>query len=158
MRFMVAVFLSASIAFLGSCSKSEDNPTGGSNTPTKTEKSVSATIEGVPWTSDLMVTARYSNNIFSFSGVSKDGKSISVTMMSVDKAGEYTIGGMGATGTLALSGNEDETYSTMFGSGPGTINITKLTSTEAEGTFSFTPKNIKGVEKKVTNGKFKVSY
>ncbi len=158
MRFMIAIFLSASIAFLGSCSKSEDNPTGGSST----KGSLSATIDGVDWTADLTVQATYTNKVLGFAGSGKDSKQINITMSNIDKAGVYSIAAPGTmqTGTavLTLAANTESVYSTFPGLSQGIITIVKLTSTEAEGTFSFTGQNTKGVQKNVTNGKFKVSF
>jgi len=158
MRFMIAIFLSASIAFLGSCSKSEDNPTGGSST----KGSLSATIDGVNWTADLTVQATYTNKVLGFAGSGKDSKQINVTMANIDKAGVYAIGsimsGQVGNAILTLAPNPDEVYSTFPGLSTGTLTVEKLTSTEAEGTFSFTGQNTKGVQKTITNGKFKVSF
>ena len=157
-RFIVAIFLSASIAFLGACSKDEDNPTGGSST----KGSMSATIDGIDWAADLTVQGTYNNKVLGFAGSGKDSKQINITMSNIESAGVYSIAAPGTmqTGTaiLTLAPNAESVYSTFSGISTGTITIVKLTSTEAEGTFSFTGQNTKGVRKNITNGKFKVSY
>jgi hypothetical protein len=83
-------------------------------------------------------------------------------MSNIDKAGVYTLGSIssGSLGNaiLTLAPNADTVYSTFPGLSTGTLTIEKLTSTEAEGTFSFAGRNTKGITKNVTNGTFKVSY
>ncbi|MBN8573461.1 MAG: hypothetical protein J0M05_06080 [Candidatus Kapabacteria bacterium] len=158
-RFLIAILLSVSIAFLGSCSKDEDNPTGGG---TSSKGSLSATIDGIDWTADLTIQGTYNNKTLAFAGSGKDSKQINITMSNIDKAGVYTLGSIssGSLGSaiLTLAPNADAVYSTFPGLSTGTLTIEKLTSTEAEGTFSFTGRNTKGVTKNVTNGTFKVSY
>ncbi|MBD2699879.1 hypothetical protein IC229_04480 [Spirosoma sp. BT702] len=56
-------------------------------------------------------------------------------------------------------GNGTDSYSTRVEPGEGTVTITKVTTTNVEGTFSFVAYNDKGtVKRTITDGKFNVPF
>lgn len=60
-------------------------------------------------------------------------------------------------GTFSL-GNGTDSFSTRVQPGEGTVTITKMTTINVEGTFSFTAYSDKGVKRTVTEGKFNVLF
>ena len=55
-------------------------------------------------------------------------------------------------------GNGTNSFSTRVQPGDGTVTITKMTTTDVEGTFSFTAYSDKGVKLTITEGKFSVPF
>ncbi|GAB2555871.1 DUF6252 domain-containing protein [Spirosoma areae] len=55
-------------------------------------------------------------------------------------------------------GNGTDSFSTRVQPGEGTVTITNMTTTDVEGTFSFTAYSDKGVKRAITEGKFKVPF
>lgn len=69
-----------------------------------------------------------------------------------------TAGSLGLTMICTTEASASGIYTASMVSGNGTITITKLTTSEAVGTFSFTGANTSGATKAVTNGKFRVKF
>jgi hypothetical protein len=55
-------------------------------------------------------------------------------------------------------GNGTDSFSTRVEPGEGTVTVTKMTTTNVEGTFSFTAYSDKGVKLTITDGKFNVLF
>lgn len=156
-RFAFMIILSLGIV-MTACKKDEgedDNP--GGNTPTPTQGTLACKVDGADWSASLAVVATNSGGVFTVTGSDSQAKQCQVSIMNINGPGTYQIGG-GLTnpnaGRWTASTDPADTYSTMLGMGTGTVEITVLTATHAEGTFSFTAKNTAQQEIGITSGSF----
>lgn len=142
------VIVGAILTGFGGCTSSSDSNTGGS--------SMSATIGSDNWTATT-VQATNSNGVVAIAGINTTTTTqIQLRTVGLSQPGTAQIGqGMPHT-ALLFESNTTYTASAVLGS--GTITFTKLTSQEAEGTFSFTAVSDKQTSRTVTNGKFSVRF
>lgn len=84
-------------------------------------------------------------------------KQISLSIIEAKAGTTYTIGSdISASATESLGASVEQTFFANLGSGSGTITVSRLPDTEAEGTFSFTARSLSGGSVAVTEGKFLV--
>jgi hypothetical protein len=157
-RFLFIFILSIGVA-LTACKKDDgDDDTGnGGNTPTPGQGTMTCKVDGNDWSASLAVVATNSNGVFTVTGSDANAKQCQVTVMNVNGPGTYELGGSMTnpnTGRWTASTDPADTYSSMLGQGSGTVEITTLTTTKAEGTFSFTAKNTAQQQVSITSGSF----
>jgi len=156
-RLLLFLLLSVGVV-LTSCKKDDDeeNNPGGS-TPTPTQGTMNCKVDGTDWSASLAVVATNSNGVFTVTGSDANAMQCQVTLMNVNGPGTYQIGGSMTnpnSGRWTASTDPADTYSSMLGQGSGTVEITVLTDTKTEGTFSFTAKNTAQTTVSVTQGSF----
>lgn len=148
----------AVLTALAGCSSSDDNTTN----PTGSAGSMAATVDGTAWTSSMVTQATSSNGAVAFAGRDNNNRQINIAIVGATAAGTYKLGDLmqnvGSSAILALGTSQTDVYSTFPGLATGTITFSTLTTTGAEGTFSFTGRNTAGATKSVTNGTFKVTF
>ena len=119
-------------------------------------------IDGTAWDASLAVQAVYSNNVLVISGSDGNSKQISLTIMNPAEGQTYDFGGLGNTsyiGQWTAGLSQTETYSTFaFQSKAGEINLSKLTDSMVEGTFSFQAKNTAGNSVTISDGTFSANF
>lgn len=151
---------------LVSCGGSSRSPTGpgnpGSGGPAIGVSTLTATIDGVPWTATGGTGGGFNNQILSVTGL--DSRQTLLFGLNMNRGlGTYV---MTDTDPSAINALLALTPSGMawqaFGSfGSGTVTITTLTSTNAVGTFSFTLRGVPGTgatgTKSIVGGTFNVA-
>jgi hypothetical protein len=133
----------ASLAFLAACSKDEETlPMG-----------MTWSLDGSSMSADLS-SARTSGGTVNVGGFPNRNNSSdrSILLQLPQK-----------TGTFDLAGTEVEaaylgSSSSVYIATSGTIKVTKYSSTNIAGTFSFRAENSNGATRNVSNGKFNVNY
>ena len=156
-RLMLLFLLSVGVV-LTSCKKDdEDDDNPGGNTPAPTQGTMTCKVDGADWSASLAVVATNSGGVFTVTGSDGSAKQCQVTLMNVNGPGTYQIGGSMTNpnaGRWTASTDPADTYSSMLGQGSGTVEITVLTATKTEGTFSFTAKNTAQTTVSITEGSF----
>ncbi|RMF35585.1 MAG: hypothetical protein D6747_02245 [Chlorobiota bacterium] len=144
----IAVLVSVTI---GGCTSSSSTGDGGN--------SMSAIVGSQQWTAAPgMVQASNSNGVIAIAGMDASATvQIQLRVVGVSQPGTVQIG-VGYPHAATLS-DRNMIYTASAVAGSGTITFSKLTSTEAEGTFSFVGINTQSkLEQNVTNGKFSVRF
>ncbi len=150
-RFMTCALLCATVA---ACSD-DDN---GTNNGGDDDNTMSATIDGQAWTANLAVQGTYANGALVIGGTNTNQRGINIAIPNITQTGTYDAGpGFSAIVTYNIG---ITTYVTSNVGGTGTVTLTKLSATEAEGTFSVTTIGAGGTvgTKVITNGKFDVKF
>ena len=172
---VVAILAISGLFGLSSCSKKGDDVT-----PAPTQTSTTPTTSTTPPTTTTLATTGFYTKI--------DGKEYRPDLVFAKVAvpgndGYYGIYGLDSktadlvyvqlpysaavAGTYKLSyvnfggfsvGDASDSFTTRYEPGEGTVTITKLTTTEIVGTFSFTAYNDKGGKRTFTEGSFNVPY
>jgi hypothetical protein len=135
-------------------------------TPSLDHGSMSATVDGVPWTATTALTATFDGTVLTLSG--SDGTTTLALSVTNDdgtplKAGTVAINTSSTSNaTLTIktaSATQTLTAGAVAGSGGGPVRITSLTSATAVGTFAlvFASSGING-GKAVTDGTFSVKF
>lgn len=140
---------------------------GDSGGPSNSNGSMSATIGGTSWTASLTVQGSYNSNVLSFAGNGGSGANtyqINITLLNVTAPGTYNFNA-GSIGNIALvtqPGPPVATWNASGLAGSGSVTITSISSSRAQGTFSFTGAASGGTAatgtKAVTNGQFDVRF
>lgn len=155
--FISRLVLSACmLAFVFICSCSKDESTTGTNTFTS---GMVAVVDGTTWTGTTPV-ALMTNGMLTIQSF-QNGENLQIGMLSVPSVGTFTLGGNSTTtGTITNTASQKVWSTTLSGS--GTLTISKLTSTEIEGTFSFTAPpylgNTATNTREVKEGKFALKF
>lgn len=147
-------------AFLAllACGGSDDP--AGPKSPTSTNGTMSALIDGQQWTA-VGIAASYQNQIGTLvigaSNASNVGFGFAVP---ANGPGTYTVNStIGMNANLNTGGDG---WLAVGTTGSGTVTITTLTATRAAGTFSFvlqaTDAGVNPQTRNVTNGQFDVTY
>lgn len=145
---LLSLAAAAIVTVVGGCSSSSNST--GSN-------SMTAIVGSENW-SATTVEATNINNVIVIGGLNATGTiQIRLQTFGITQPGTVHIAaGQPHTAILYENGS---LYSANAIVGSGTINFSKLTSQEAEGTFSFTAiNNDKQQSRSVTNGKFSVRF
>ncbi len=154
-RFLLSLGLVGLLMFT-SCAKD-------SSTSTSTDSyTFTAKVDGTAWdgTATAVATNKSLGGLqpFSLSGYA-NGLSIGLTIAQISDTGSRAFDAQFRFNTATITDGTN-TWSTAYGSSwdNGTIHVTKLTSTMAEGTFDFTAVN--GIDttkiRRITDGKFTV--
>ncbi|QHV93921.1 DUF6252 family protein [Spirosoma endbachense] len=175
---VVAILAISSIFGLTSCSKKGDDvvPASTQTTPTtsttpsttttpgqsttQTTSGFSTKVDGKDFIPDLVyakVVAPGNDGYYAIYGL--DSKTSDVVMIALPYSalvGTHKLSYVNF-GVLSL-GNGSDSFSTRVQPGDGTVTITKMTTTDVEGTFSFTAYSDKGVKRTITEGKFNVPF
>lgn len=154
---MIAVlricFLTAIVALLASCSSSTSNgtPDGYYVTAKLGSEDFSA----------LESTCIGSSNggvlVFAGTAGTTSPRQLNISVPNAEEGKSYTVAtNMGMTMVCTVGTTATSIYTASLVSGNGELTITKLTATEASGTFSFSGMNTSGGSMTVSNGKFHV--
>ncbi len=154
------ILIFAVSSFLTSCSSDSKNSnvsSSGSN--------ITAKIDGVSYTTVGNGTATASlfgsglETRISFIGTDSTGNSIIISLLGITTNGTYNLNSSSDSAIEFFDKSSDTFYGTdSCDSSTGTIIITKLTSTQIEGSFSFSGNddlNCAAAGKNVTNGSFR---
>jgi Family of unknown function (DUF6252) len=166
------VVLAACAAACGGSGGSPASPSapsgGGSTTPTPggttPNGTLSATIDGVPWTATVSVQTQFNNGILSFAG-GDNRQTLSIAVTANRGTGTY-VAGVVDPQNIVVANLSTAGSAASWLSGPslgtGSVTITSLTSTSASGTFTLTlaPSAGSGAtgNKALTNGVFNVTF
>ncbi len=174
---VAAILAFSSLIGLTSCSKKLDDvmpaqtqttttpatPTNGQTTPTQST-TMSTTgfyskIDGKEYRPDLVYARAAVPGNDGYYGIygldSKTGDVVVVQLpYSAAVVGTYKLSYVNF-GSLSL-GDGSNSFSTRYEPGDGTVTITKITTTDVVGTFSFTAYSDKGVKRTITEGSFNV--
>ncbi len=158
-RILAAI---AGILMVAGCSSnSSTGPDGNTGGATGT---LTATVNGAPFSATFHTTATVTNNIVVVQGEEQAGGAYTYNLITI------AIGNFSAPGTFSLAlGNANGAnalwtagtadWSTALTGGTGTITVTAYNATHIAGTFSFTAVSSAGADNVVvTNGKFDVPF
>ncbi len=153
-RSLAATMLAITVVLsgtIGGCTSSSSSSDGGT--------SMSAIVGSQQWTAAPgMVQASNSNGVIAIGGMDASGAvQIQLRAVGISQPGTVQIGaGQPHTATLSDNGT---LYVASNVAGSGTITFSRLTGSEAEGTFSFVGINADSkLPRNVTNGKFSVRF
>lgn len=159
-RLLMCLLMAFSII---SCQKevSEETLNGGSSNGVKGVLKMK--IDGVQWVADQVATASIMNGYINITGVSKDKKYFTITLLD-DEVKTYTVNPVVAEGVGALSDSAEfntNSYATVQGDDPalagGTVTVSKIDETKKtiSGTFQFKLyREEDGGQKVITEGIF----
>lgn len=156
---IVAILAISGIFSLSSCSKKGDEVTPGS-TQNSTTPGFFTKVDGKEFRPDLVyarVAAPGNDGYYAIYGL--DSKTSDVVMIALPYSalvGTHKLS-YANFGVFSL-GNGTDSFSTRVQPGDGTVTITKMTTTDVEGTFSFTAYSDKGVKRTITEGKFSAAF
>ncbi len=122
--------------------------------------SMSAEVDGRSWTSFVAVAGTVSAGILAFGGTDLAGTAIVIAVPAVEGPHEISSSASSAVYREGV-GSDDLQWSATTGSGTGTIAISSLTSTSAEGSFFFDGQpdnNATSGVKQVRRGTFKIKF
>lgn len=157
MKSLIVTTFLLSMLLIGACSSSTDT-----TDDTPAGEFFTAKIEGVSFTaSTAAIQGSRSSGVLSVagSGLTFPPQQINLAIYGAEQGGTYSFGpGNSSLATLSLGTTASEIYVSSMSGGSGSVTISKLTATEAEGTFSFSAMNTSEAKKSVTEGKFRVSF
>lgn len=137
MRFRWRIGRTSWVAALGLAVACGSDSTGPDPDPTPdpSNSSMSARIDGQPWTANVGIQAVRASGAIGLAGGNGD---VIISLGFVGSGpGTFTIGGpSGANGTVSES-NGTVAWTTSAGGGSGSIVVTTLDDTRVAGTFSF---------------------
>ena len=139
-RLVTLTIVMCSLAACGGSSSSVTSPTTGGTTVTPLHGTMTAVIDGSAWTAVTISTATYANGILSIGGADSSSPIRSIGLaLTTSGPGTFTMGTLpsGANGVLSIGIGPTWTANVLGGT--GTIVVTSLSSTAANGTFLFTP-------------------
>lgn len=134
----------ATLAFLGACTKDEEPlPMG-----------MTWSVDGSSQSADL-ANARSSGGVVSIGGFPNRNSSYerSVLLQVPQKTGTFDL-----TGTEVDAAYFSNSSNNIYSAVSGTIKVTKYSSSNIAGTFSFRGENAGGSSRNVTDGKFNINY
>lgn len=154
-RYLAYFLCSVFITFM-SCSNDDSTSPNGSGSAT-----MSAKIDGSEWTGTIS-GASNASGLMSWAGQDDKVRQIQFRIFGVTQAGTYDIGGTVMNMNFAQVSEGTKVWTTGVGTGSGKITFTKVSNTEAEGTFSITLGAVASTgatgTKNVTDGKFNVKF
>lgn len=170
-KFCVLILVTSLSLFHSSCSKDDDN--AGFSGPT-TGNFLKSNFDGTTFLAEgNAAIGFFTSNSLNLSGVNTSGKNVGISLQSIDdlEVGTYNLGKTQPAnygGALFLTDINTSTFAmTTFSSAEcdgaiGTLEITTISSSKIEGTFSFTGKEILQdnscgtASKIVSNGSFRI--
>ncbi len=145
-------FAVAGLIFATACGSSSTGPAANGSAP------MTAKIDGTAWSAPS-ASGSYGNGILAFAGANLQLGTIGVGVIA-SGPGTYAIG-VGGPGNASVSIG-GQAWSAAITGGSGSVTITSLTSTGAQGTFQFTAVPATGTgasgNKVVTEGTFDVTF
>ncbi|NQW30137.1 MAG: hypothetical protein HQ472_06460 [Ignavibacteria bacterium] len=120
---------------------------------------MTAKVDGAAWDGTTLSSAVINSGTLVISG-SVGIKSIVIFLIGGTAAGTYDLSNFASGASASYSGGTTaaDAYSANPASGSGTVVISKINTTEVEGTFSFIGQNSSGGAKTVTEGKFSLKF
>lgn len=122
---------------------------------------LTATIDGTDMTANsttCLGTMSGGNLVFAGGTASLNPIQFNISVPGAESGKTFTTSStMMLTMVLSTGTTANDVYQANMVAGTGSVTITKLTSSEAEGTFTMTGRNTAGTTKQVTNGKFRVN-
>jgi hypothetical protein len=127
---------------------------------------MSATVDGAPWTAEVISAAAIQGGVLRVGGQSHmKAPFVALGIAAPPKVGTYSVGpatGASVAGSLVDVGNGPaRQWNADGGAGSGTVTLTELTPTRASGTFSFTLVHLVTSStgtRVIANGKFDVTF
>lgn len=158
-RPILAIGLLALTAACGSSDKVTG--TGSTGTTIKlAHGSLSAKINGTAWQANLGLNASYNGNVLAIGATATTGETLGIGVAVLNGPGTYAIGPLSAT-NAELYTTAGGGWAATLAQGSGSVTISKISSTGASGTFTFTmtPANTGGAGvKTLTDGVFDVTF
>lgn len=144
------------LLLMSACSSSESTPTGST-----TASTMSAKVNGTSWVSTV-TGGTYDDGDMIITG-SYNGVGISLGLTEARTPGEYKIGTPNVENIASVTESATKLWMAGDDFGSGSVTFTKLTSTDAEGTFTVTlvPSPLHPAatgNKVITEGKFSVKF
>jgi hypothetical protein len=181
---VVAILAISGLFGLSSCSKKGDDvmPATTQTTPPTTTAPATTTTATAPTTTTTATTTTATGFFTKIDGKDFQPDLVYSRVAAPGIDGYYAIYGLDSRtsdvvmialpysaliGTHQLSyvnfgvlspGNGTDSFSTRVQPGAGTVTITNMTTTNVEGTFSFTAYSDKGVKRTLTEGRFNVPF
>jgi hypothetical protein len=152
---LFAIILAVMAISLSACKKDDED--GNNNDPENTFGSMNLKVEGEDWAAQFVIGV-YEEETLTVTGSTANGNACGIIINNATQTGTYTVGQNDSDNYLswAVGDNSINTYAVTDDMGSGTVNITKLNSTRAEGTFQFTGINFNLESVTVTEGSFGV--
>jgi hypothetical protein len=157
----LVIALALVTAACGGASTSTTSPTNVGGTPvTPLHGTMTAVIDGSPWTAVAITTASYTSGIVAIGGADSSNPIRSIGLsITAPTAGTYPISTGSANAVLSIGIGPTWTANVLGGT--GTVTLTSLSSTAAVGTFSFTAVPAAGGaagNHAVTTGAFNITF
>ncbi len=153
-RYIIYFLFSAALT-LASCSNDDSTSTNGSGSST-----MSAKVDGSDWMASIN-GAKNSNGLVSFAGQDGNVRRIHFNIMAT-QTGTYDIGGTVINPNMGQMSEGTKVWTSGLGMGTGKVIFTKLSASEAEGTFtlSLSPVTSTGASgtRNATEGKFSLKF
>lgn len=145
------------LVLMSACSSSESTPTGST-----TASTMSAKVNGTSWVSTVTGGTNDGDGGMIITG-SYNGVGISLGLTEARTPGEYKIGTPNVENVASVTESATKLWMAGDEFGSGSVTFTKLTSTDAEGTFTVTlvPSPLHPAatgNKVITEGKFSVKF
>ncbi|GAB3994396.1 hypothetical protein GCM10028807_32090 [Spirosoma daeguense] len=160
---IASILVFSAIIGLTSCSKKNDDSVTpsqqGTGTGTTTSSvAFSTKVDGKDFKPDFAYAKiSFPGNDGYYGIYGLDSKTSDVAVIALPNSAQVGTHELSSISFGSFSkGNGTESYSTVVKPGTGTVTITKKTSTEIVGTFSFTAYSDKGVKITLTDGTFNV--
>ena len=142
-RNLLMLCLYSMVIILVSCSKSDDSSSTPSPSPTPSTGLLTAKINGSAWAPSVdSATASLINGEINITGVARDGKTITITLLDT-VVGTYDLGNSGMhAGVYQTNPSASSSYNSNFGPWDGTVNTLTIasidkTNKKMTGTFTF---------------------
>ena len=142
-RNLLMLCLYSMVIILVSCSKSDDSSSTPSPSPTPSTGLLTAKINGSAWAPSAdSATASLINGEINITGVARDGKTITITLLDT-VVGTYDLGNSGMhAGVYQTNPSASSSYNSNFGPWDGTVNTLTIasidkTNKKMTGTFTF---------------------
>jgi hypothetical protein len=144
----------------GACGGSSSTSLTGNNNNNNSSGPMSATIDGVAWSSQLP-SAVYRNNIVAIAGID-NGLTTSVSIgFGATGTGTYNLGFGNSVAGSGIVTKAGKGWGSSLQGGTGSVTVTTLTANHIVGTFSFNAVPASGGAtgtSVVTNGKFDITF
>lgn len=151
----IIYFLFSAVLALASCSDDDSTSANGSGSST-----MSAKIDGSDWTASIN-GATNSNGLIAFAGQDGNVRQIQLRVMAT-AAGTYDIGGTVFNANMGQMSEGTKVWTSGLGMGTGKVIFTKLSASEAEGTFTLSLSPVTSTSasgtRNATEGKFSLKF
>jgi len=156
MKFYINMLLIGLFFISCACNKEEDQ-NGNMNPGNNNQGMISATVDGSSWESQFIDLALWAGSQLQLRGERNDGSLIQISILGIDSAGTYFVGGANLNIATYNASNGDM-WGTNILSPVGTVVVSQLNSSGTEGTFEFTGTDGNGNSVQVTQGEFDVNF
>jgi len=161
------LILAFGVIAMAACGGSSTSVSAPTTTPTTgapvtpLHGTMTAVIDGLPWTAIAITTAAYNNGTLSIGGADGSNPIRSIGLaVSTGGPGTFAMNAVAGAARGLVSIGIGPTWTTALG-GSGTLTVSTISSTGASGTFSFVATPIAGGaagNKNVTSGTFNITF